>query len=345
MGLEAQSSKQKSKTIDTQITTVSYEEENSFDNDYDDDGANFMDAYGDKHITTLPIYTESTGAGITAKTVIHDKYESFTMNSLKNQLAVLNNQRGVGSSNPIENSAVNTWRNFKFLATGVLYNLTHIFSWTKRQRARKKAVVKSMGTALKNFGINAVKTVGGLAISPFAAVYGFGKYVKEKIQKKDDFIKKDSFIHNVCKKTYAYLWGGVVRNIINTTFMAGSLPFWLIGGTINTIKHLVIGNGLQGFKPAFSLPRPMLPVEWEQYYDMHSMGGGFTGLLEKSKDSATGKYERQISLSSAWGNFCTRFKSHFKRFRDANWHSFFTGDIGTDGRADDAVDYNNMQQI
>ncbi len=89
----------------------------------------------------------------------------------------------------------------------------------------------------------------------------------------------------------------------------------------------------------------MLPVEWEQYYDMYSMAGGFTGLLEKSKDSATGKYERNITLSNAWGNFCMRFKSHFKRFRDANWHSFFTGDLGTYGRVDDAVDYNNMQQI
>ena len=320
--------------------------DDSFDEKYDDDkDTDFFDAYGMGTTTTDPIYHEK-GGGMTHPTVVHSKYESFTKASIINQLQVLNTKAGVGSTNPLENYAVNTWRNLKFLATGALYNLTHIFCWTKKQRKDKLNVVKSMGTALKNFGINAAKTVGGLAISPFAAVYGIGKYVRDKIKKEDIEIQKDSFRHNVCKKTYAYLFGGVVRNLINTTFMAGSLPFWLIGGTINTIRHLVIGDGLQGFKPAFDLPTPMLPVEWEHYYDMHSKLGGITSTFEKEKDETTGKYKSQFTVSKAWENFWKRFKGDFRRFKTANWHSFFTGDMrNVHNVYTDAVDYNNMQQI
>ncbi len=308
------------------------------DYDYDQDqyeeeeSHGYMDAYGDGYATTDPEYIEEGGTAGTTRTVVHDKYESFTMNSLKNQLQVLNTKKGIGSTNPVENAAVNTYRNGKFLLTGVLYNITHIFSWTKRQRRRKKAVAKSMGTALKNFGKNLFKTVGGAVISPFAAVYGAGRFLKNKYIDKDPFYKKTSLIHTISKKAYGYLWGGVVRNTLNTVLMGASFAPWLVTGIVNTIVKACKGE-FQGFRPGFDLPTPMMPAEWEHYYEMHSLSGGITKKLEKRDESA-------------WTTFVKRLKSHFKRFKQANWHSFFTGDMRNYHAAySDTVDYNNMQQI
>lgn len=316
--------------------------DDSYDDGVEDTG---LDAYMDNKTTTLPLYLDQGGAGVTT-TVVHDKNESYTMHSLKEQLSVLNTKAGIGSTNPIETAAVNTYRNGKFLLTGVLYNLTHIFSWTKRQRQRKKAVAKSMGKAFLKFGKNLLKTVGGVAASPFLTVYSVAKYVKNKYIDKEECLKSESLTHELCKKFYGYLWGGVVRNTLNTVLMGATLPLWLVGGTIKTLWKAVRHGEFKGFRQAFDLPTPMPPKEWEDYYDKFSLGGGVTKALENEKDSDTGKYKTR-TMSTSWGDFCFRMKTHFTRFRDANWHSFFTGDMRnySKSKVGEVVDYNNMQQI
>ena len=319
-----------------------FDDDDDDDDDYDKDG---VDSYEAGRTTDLPVYLggEDTGLGTH---VVHNKYESFTMHSLKEQLGVLNTKKGIGSTNPIENAWVNTWRAGKFLFTGALYNLTHIFSWSKRQRERKKAVAKSMGGVALSFCKNLGKFVGGVAVSPLLTVYSAGKYLKNRYIDRDNALQTDSLLHEFGKKFYGYLWGGVVRNTINTVLMGATLPLWLLGGTIKTLWKAVWNKEAKGFQPAFDLPTPMMPKEWEDYYDWYSIPGGITKAFENEKDKDDeGKYKTR-SLSNSWSEFCARVKNHFTRFRDANWHSFITGDMRNYSKdLRDDVDYNNMQQI
>ncbi len=325
-----QVSVQKEEKVESSLNRSVYYEED------DDDDEIIGDSYFDRQITTLPVYLDAKDTGLKTH-VVHDKHESFTMHSLKEQLTVLNTKKGLGSTNPIENSAWNVFTCGKFLLTGALYNLTHIFSWTKRQRERKKAVAKSMGQVALRFGKNLLKTVGGLAVSPLITVYGAGKYIKDKYVNKERCLQGESLTHEFGKKFYAYLWGGVARNTLNTVLMGATLPLWLIAGSINTFRWMCHGE-FKGFRKSFDLPTPLPPREWEDYYERFALGGAITGAFEGSAKKA--------DKASTWSDFCFRMKTHFTRFRDANWHSFFTGDMRNYSRkVNDVVDYNNMQQI
>ena len=301
------------------------------------------DSYADRMTTTLPVYSQEESAGIGTH-VEHDKYESYTMHSMKEQLRVLNTKKGLGSSNPVENSAWNVFACGKFLATGVLYNLTHIFSWTKRQRERKKAVAKSMGQVALRFGKNLLKTVGGLAAAPLITAYGAGKYIRDKYVNKERYLQGESLTHEFSKKVYGYLWGGVVRNTLNTVLMGAMLPSWLISGSINTFIWMLRGE-FKGFRKSFDLPTPMPPKEWEDYYEKFALGGAITKGIEKTRDRVDDKLKRR-SLSKTFGDFWFRIKTHFTRVRDANWHSFFTGDMRNYSRPlKEKLNYNDKNQI
>ena len=226
------------------------------------------------------------------------------------------------------------------------YRLTHLWPWTQRGKERKADVIKVQKEAERR------RKLASKRLDELEKDYKrtHGDLVKEDKWSVVD--KATSGYHRVVNYGKTFLWGMTVRNAINTVGMAVASPFWLLGTLGRSVyRYFTKAESWKDwrFMGAFTLPHPHLPAAWYNHYatkSIEDVAKSEQKKLTKKRD----KYPKDSKEYQELSAEIAQLDGGLYRSRTARWHSFFSGssmidDFGYTRIGQEAVDYNNMQQI